>query len=157
MTTLCPMRPERYASYIEAAIPGYARDNVSAGRWPEVGALERSRDDFASLLPQGLATPEHFLYEILDHEGGPAVGCVWVHIEHKHGTTSAYVYDLEIEPAFRRQGHAERVTQALEGIAAAAGASGIGLNVFADNVGAQALYRKLGYVTTNFNMRKALG
>jgi ribosomal protein S18 acetylase RimI-like enzyme len=157
MTTLVPMRPERYASYLESAVAGYAQDNVSAGRWPEVGALERSREDFDSLLPQGLATPEHFLYEILADEGGPAVGCVWVHIERKHGATSAYVYDLEVDPAFRRQGHAERALRALEAIAVAAGAGGIGLNVFADNVGAQALYRKLGYVATNFNMRKALG
>ena len=67
MTTLLPMRPERFASYLEAAIAGYAQDNVSAG------------------------------------------------------------------------------------------ASGIGLNVFAGNTGAQALYRKLGYVTTNFNMSKLLG
>jgi ribosomal protein S18 acetylase RimI-like enzyme len=156
MTTLLPMRPARYAAYLESAITGYAQDNVSAGRWTEVGALERSREDFASLLPQGLATPEHFLYEIMAHEGGPTVGCVWVHIERKFGVVSAYVYDLEIEPAFRRQGHAERALRALEALAVAAGAGGIGLNVFADNVGAQALYRKLDYVTTNFNMRKAL-
>lgn len=156
MTTLLPMRPERYPAYLESAIAGYAQDNVSAGRWPEVGSLERSREDFASLLPQGLATPEHVLYEILSHDGGPTIGSVWVHIERKFGAVSAYVYDLKIEPAFRRQGHAERALQALEAIATAAGAGGIGLNVFADNVGAQALYRKLGYVTTNFNMRKTL-
>ena len=98
VTTLAPMRPERYAAYLEAAIAGYAQDNVSAGCWPEVGALERSREDFDSLLPQGLATPEHFLSEILADEGGPAVGCVWVHIEHKHGAVSAYVYDLVQHP-----------------------------------------------------------
>ena len=157
MTTLLPMRPERFGAFAEEEIAGYAHDNVSAGRWPEIGALERSRDELAELLPQGLATPEHFLYEILAHDGGPTVGSLWVHIERKHGAVSAYVYDIEIEPAFRRQGHAERALQALEGIAAAAGASGVGLNVFADNAGAQALYRKLGYVTTNFNMHKTLG
>lgn len=157
MTTLLTTRPERFAAYLEAAIAGYAQDNVSAGRWPEVGALERSRDDFASLLLQGLATPEPFLYEILAGDGGPTVGSLWAHIERKHGAVSAYVYDFEIAPAFRRQGHAERALQALEALAAAAGAGGIGLNVFAGNTGAQALYRKLGYVTTNFNMSKALG
>ncbi len=157
MTTLMPMRPERYGPYLEAAIVGYAQDNVSAGRWAEVGALERSREDFAGLLPQGLATPHNFLYEILADEGGSTVGCLWVHIERKHGAVSAYLYDLVIEPAFRRQGHAVRALQALEAIAVAAGAVGIGLNVFANNAGAQALYRKLGYLPTNFNMHKRLG
>ena len=66
------------------------------------------------------------------------------------------VYNIEIGAAHRRKGHAFRALQALEAMAVAAGATSIGLNVFAFNTGAQALYRKLGYATTNFNMRKRL-
>ncbi len=156
MTTLAPMRAESFAPYVEAAILGYAQDNVSAGRWPAVGAVERSREDFESLLPQGLATPGNLLYEIFAAEGGPVVGYVWLAMESKHGGVSAFVYDIEIKPAYRRRGHAMRALQALEAIATTAGASGIGLNVFANNDGAQALYRKLGYVATNVGMRKPL-
>jgi ribosomal protein S18 acetylase RimI-like enzyme len=151
-----PMRAGSYAAYVADVIAGYAQDNVSAGRWPETGALERSRADIESLLPQGLATPGMFIYEIIDDEGGPAVGFIWLALEHKHGFVSAYVYDLEIKPEFRRRGHAMRALQALEPIAAAAGATGIGLNVFSHNADAQALYQRLGYVPTNFNMRKSL-
>lgn len=156
VTALRPMRPETYPAYLEAAIAGYARDNVAAGRWPEVGALERSREDFESLLPAGLDTPDHFLFEILEADAGPLVGFVWYAIERKHGSCGAYVYDLEVKAEHRRQGHALRALRALESLAAASGADALGLNVFADNLGAQELYRRLGYVTTNFNMRKSL-
>ena len=155
MTTLIPMRPEYYGPYVEAAIISYAHDNVAAGRWLEAGALKRSRADFEKLLPQGLSTPNHFLYEIVADGSGP-VGFAWLSIERKHGAISAFIYDIEIIPEARRQGHATRALEALESSAAAAGATTIALNVFANNHGAQALYQKLGYAPTNFQMRKPL-
>ena len=157
MTTLRPMRSDTYPAYVEAAIRSYADENVAAGRWPPVGAVERSREDFESLLPRGLDTPDNFLFEVVDGEEGPIVGYVWYALERKHGACGAYIYDLEIKPDHRRAGHAWRALQALELLAAESGASSIGLNVFANNAGAQALYRKLGYVPTNFSMRKPLG
>lgn len=156
MTILLPMRPGSYAAYVEASIAAYADDNVKAGRWAESGAAERSRADFASLLPQGLATPDNFLFEILERQAGTVVGFAWLALERKHAPVTAYVYNIEIEAAHRRRGHAFRALRALEAMAVAAGATSIGLNVFAFNAGAQALYRKLGYATTNFNMRKRL-
>ena len=156
MISLIPMRSENYAPYIKAAIISYASDNVAAGRWLEAGALERSHADFEKLLPQGLSTPNHFLYEIVADGCGP-VGFAWLAIERKHGAVSAFIYDIEIVPGARRQGHASRALEALESKAAAAGASAIALNVFANNHGAQALYQKLGYAPTHFQMRKPLG
>jgi ribosomal protein S18 acetylase RimI-like enzyme len=156
MTCLQTMRAQSYPAYLEAAIHSYAQDNVAARRWEEVGAMERSRADFAALLPQGLATPGHSLYEIVANEGGPVIGHLWLAIERRAGSVSAFVYDLEVRPEHRRQGHAARALQALEPIASSAGASGIALNVFINNEAARALYRQLGYVETNVNMRKAL-
>jgi len=156
MTVLQAMPPEHFPVYAEASIAGYANDNVRAGRWPAVGAVDRARADFGLLLPNGTATTDHYLFEVLEHEGGVVIGVAWLWLDRGHGPVIAYVYDIEIHVGHRRQGHALRALQALEARAAAAGAVSIGLNVFVDNVGAQALYRKLGYATTNFNMRKPL-
>lgn len=156
MTALCAMRAETYPAYVEAAIAGYAEDNVAAGRWPRDGAVERSRQEFASLLPLGLQTPDNLLFEILEDDSGPTVGFVWMALERRHGACRAYVYDLEVLAAYRRVGHAWRALKAVERLAIDAGATSIGLNVFASNLGAQALYRKLGYVPTNLNMYKPL-
>ena len=73
MTALTPMRPERYAAYLEAAIAGYAEDSIACGRWPADKAGELSRADFMALLPQGLATPDNHLFEIVDTEGGSSL------------------------------------------------------------------------------------
>ena len=156
MTILRPMQSDTYPVYVEAAIKGYAEENVAAGRWPEVGAIERSREDFESLLPRGLETPENFLFEILEDENGPITGYVWYALERKHGSCGAYIYDLEVKPEHRRKGHAYRALKALELLAVTSGATSVGLNVFVNNIGARALYQKLGYAPTNFNMRKPL-
>jgi ribosomal protein S18 acetylase RimI-like enzyme len=156
VTTLKPMQATTYPVYLEAAIKGYAEENVASGRWSQSGALERSREDFESLLPQGLDTPDNFLHEILDEDNGPISGYVWFALERKHGACTAYIYDLEVKPEVRRRGIAYRALQVVERLAAAAGATSIGLNVFANNIGAQALYQKLGYAPTNINMRKSL-
>jgi ribosomal protein S18 acetylase RimI-like enzyme len=150
------MQDNTYPAYVEAAIAGYADDNVTSGRWPQAGAIERSREDFESLLPHGLDTPDNFLFEIFEEANGPTVGYVWYKLERKHGSCAAYVYDLEVKLEHRRKRHALNALEALELLAAELGASSIGLNVFAKNAGAQALYQKLGYVPTNFNMRKSL-
>jgi len=151
------MQPEAYPTYLDAAIVGYAEDNVASRRWPEAGAVERSRAEFATLLPLGLATPDNHLFDIRVREGGPVAGFVWLAIERKHDTVSGFVYDLVIKPEYRRQGHATRALAALEALARNRGATSLGLHVFAFNAGAQALYRRLGYEVVSLNMRKLLG
>ncbi|HCM26166.1 MAG TPA: N-acetyltransferase [Treponema sp.] len=157
MTVLAPMRPMAFESYITAAAAAYAEDNVAAGRWPIEGALERSCADLADSLPQGLATPDHYLFEILDGADGPAVGILWFGIVTRHGLRSAFVYDIEIKPEFRRRGHAKRAFEAMEKLVGALGLDSIGLHVFGHNPGAQDLYAKLGYRVTGINMAKKLG
>ena len=157
MTLLTAMRPEFYSHYLQTAVAGYADDNVASGRWPREGALELSRSEFAGLLPQGLATPHNHLFEIKAQANGPTVGSIWFAVEERHGNRKAYVYDVEIKPPWRRQGHATRAFEALEPLVAALGIRSIGLHVFGHNLGAQALYAKLGYGVTGINMVKQLG
>jgi ribosomal protein S18 acetylase RimI-like enzyme len=150
------MSPAAYTDYLQIAVAGYAKDNVDAGRWPEDGALARAQADFDLSLPQGLATPDNYLFEIRSAESGPTIGFIWFALEETHGLRHAFVYDIEINPAHRRQGHAMAALQAIEPRVRELGVTGIGLHVFAHNPGAQALYAKLGYNVTSINMRKNL-
>ena len=156
MTLLRPMPAEAFGAYQQASIIGYAEDKVAVGSWPAAGALERSREEFASLLPQGLATPDNHIFEILAADVGPVVGAIWLAIEHHQGVAGGYIYNVEIHPEHRRRGHALRAFEAIEPLAAALGATNIGLHVFGQNHAAQALYRKLGYQVTGINMRKTI-
>jgi ribosomal protein S18 acetylase RimI-like enzyme len=156
MTVLMPLLPDAFPAFLESSVVGYAQSNLEAGRWSVEGAVERSLADFNLLLPQGLATPDHFIYEIRARALGTVVGHLWMAIETRHGLRSAFVYDLEIAPEFRRQGHARRAFLALETVVAGFGIASIGLHVFSYNVGAQALYESLGYQVTGVNMQKSL-
>jgi ribosomal protein S18 acetylase RimI-like enzyme len=154
VTILVPMRPEIYDVYLAAAVAGYAEDNVASGRWSAEDALRRSRAEFGSLLPRGLATPDNHLYEIKAAAEGPTVGFIWFAVVERHGVRSAFVYDVEVHAEHRRQGHAMRAFAALEPLVGALGLSSIGLHVFGHNPGARALYEKLGYRVTGINMVK---
>lgn len=156
MTMLSSMRPEVFDEYLPAAITGYADDNVLVGRWPAQGAVERSRAEFHSLLPQGLGTPGNHLYEIKASDSGPTVGYLWFAVEEHDGSRGAFVYDVEVKPDHRRQGHARRAFLALEPIVAGLGLSRIGLHVFGHNAAAQALYGRLGYAVIGIQMLKKL-
>ena len=156
MTLLRAMPAEAYGLYLEEEIAAYAQDKVAVGSWAAEGALERSRAEFVALLPQGLATPDNHLYEILAADDGAVVGAIWLAIEREHGTVTGYVYNVGIKPEFQRQGHALRAFQGLELLALELGAASIGLHVFGANAAAQALYRRLGFTVTGINMRKSI-
>ena len=151
------MTPSAFAGYREAAAAGYADDNVASGRWPQDGALQRSYDDFDESLPQGLDTPDNYLYDIINEKAGATVGIIWFAVVVKNGLKSAFVYDVEVKPEFRRHGYARAAFSELEPLVVKLGLSSIGLHVFSSNPGAQALYHSLGYGVTGVNMLKHLG
>jgi RimJ/RimL family protein N-acetyltransferase len=151
-----PMSAAVYANYVEAAVAGYADDNVASGRWPADGALARSRADFDAYLPQGLETPDNYLFEIRGAGKGLTVGSIWFAVREEHGLRTAFVHDVEVKPESRRQGYATAAFRALEPLVRDLGLTSIGLHVFGHNTGAQALYGKLGYEVTGVNMQKRL-
>ena len=160
MTKLVPMQAATFAVYRESSIHAYAEENVVARRWSEESALELAREDFETLLPQGLDTPDNYLYEIQitpdDTNTSTHAGYLWFAVVTKNGVRTGYVYDLEVFLEVRRQGHAERAFEALEPIARELGLASIALHVFAHNPSARTLYAKLGYKVTGHNMLKQL-
>jgi ribosomal protein S18 acetylase RimI-like enzyme len=72
------------------------------------------------------------------------------------GSTEWWVFNVEIDEAHRRRGHARRALELGHRAAAEHGATSIGLNVFGYNTGAQELYAALGYRVTSAQMRKPL-
>lgn len=156
MTILSPMRPQEFESFAHEAIASYANDNAQAGRWPLSTALARARTEFNRLLPQGLETPNHFIYEIEDEAAGESIGFLWFAIVETSDTRYGYVYNIRVKPEFRGRGHARAALDLIEAVAAAHGLSSIALHVFSFNTGAQALYRSTGYGITGMNMLKPL-
>lgn len=156
MTVLSPMTESEFSAYLAMAIPEFARDKVASGQWAAAESLELSRQAYADLLPKGLSTPDNFLFTVRDGATSAGIGMLWFAAQERGGQRIAYVYDVAIHAEHQRQGHASRAFAALEHEVLGRGLSGIALHVFGDNTGAQALYRGLGYETTNINMFKRL-
>lgn len=150
-----PLAEAEYAAWMDDVVPGYAADKVASGAWREDEALEKSREEYHALLPQGRVTPDNHLYSIDDDEGRH-VGVLWIAVQSRGAERIGYVYDLMVWPAHQRRGHAERAMREAEDEARRLGLVGIALHVFGHNKAARALYEKLGYEPTNLNLYKPL-
>ncbi len=156
MTILSPMRQEAYDAFFKSTVTLNAQEHVAAGSWPAESAMERSRAEFESHFPQGLATPHCYFYEIRTAADAQTIGTLCFGVAERGGIRSAIVCHVEIYPQWRRQGHAFRAFQALEPIVTPLGVTNIGLHVFRHNAAAQGLYAKLGYKLFGLNMVKQL-
>jgi len=150
-----PITEAEYEAWLADVVPGFAADKVASGQWREDEALERSRQEYDALLPQGRHTPDNPVYSIDDAEGRH-VGVLWLALQQRGKERIAYVYDLMVWPAQQRKGHAERAMRDAECEARRLGLAGIALHVFGHNTAARSLYGKLGYEPTNLNLYKPI-
>lgn len=153
VSALRAMNQAEYSAWLEYAVPAYAAEKVRSGNWMQAESLDRAHREFESLLPNGLATENHTLFTVLGEPGVP-VGALWMAQSQRLDAPIAYLYNLVVWPEHRRKGYATRALRALEQEVARLGLAGIALHVFGHNTQAQALYRKLGYETTNINLFK---
>jgi len=149
------MTEVQYEAWLPGAIADYAHEHTVTGRWSEEEAEGKSREEFLRLLPQGVATPEQVLWSITRRSDRQPVGVLWIQAMQKPRPV-AFIYNIEIFPAFRHNGYAEQAMRLLEDEARRLGLEGIRLHVFGHNRAARPLYEKLGYVPTNIQMLKRL-
>lgn len=149
---LDPMTAAEFGRYLEPTIRTYAREQVTAGEWAPEEAVARSRSDHLRLLPDGLATPGHFLFTVRDEESNEAVATLWLTLRMRGIQIEAYVYDIEVIESRRHQGYGRATMEACLDKARELGADAVGLHVFGHNTTARALYDSMGFKPTNINM-----
>jgi RimJ/RimL family protein N-acetyltransferase len=149
---LVPMTASEYDSFMENLIREYAADHVRTGQWTAEEGPAKAREETRELLPEGVATPNHYLFTIVGDPTGEKLGAIWLAVEPRGG----FIYDLLILEPYRRRGYAEEAMHRIEDVAREKGVSKISLHVFGDNLGARKLYAKLGYAETNVVMAKSL-
>lgn len=154
MSKLIPMTQSEFDAFLERLVPDYAAVNVRAGYWNEDEALEKSRKQTESLLPDGLHTKNHFLYTIYDDNR--AVGMIWMRAELDRAVKSGFIFDVEIKEEFRGKGYGKQAMLLIEEKARELGIKRMGLHVFAYNDVAKNLYERIGYKISSMNMLKDL-
>jgi len=156
MLALVPMTEAAYAAFLTRAIDDYADSNVEAGFWTRAEALEKSSADFRKLLPEGLATPRHYLRTIVRDADAQRVGEVWFAVKADSAKRAGFIYELFVEEKFRRLGYAHQAMQLVEAEARKLNLAELELHVFGYNHPARGLYEKLGYQVASLNLIKKL-
>ncbi|MGE4611391.1 MAG: GNAT family N-acetyltransferase [Paracoccaceae bacterium] len=153
--SLRKMAEAEFVTWMAYSIDEYAKDKMKALGIDKAEALVLSNESFSHLLSDGFATADNYFFMIL--QDGAVCGWLWFSIKSEWGVTSAFVYDLEIVPKFRRHGIASVAMGLLEAEVKVLGASKIALHVFGQNEGARDLYAKVGYRVTDYSMAKDVG
>ena len=117
--------------------------------------MQESEKAFQHLLPDGLRSKDNYLFSIVGDEGR-SVGYLWFAVQGLENNRHDFVFDFVIFEQYRRRGYGRQAFLALENEVKALGLDDIRLHVFGHNKAARELYRQLGYVETNVNMRKDL-
>ncbi len=151
---LRPMSQEEYVVWRESSERGYAAEIAVSRDLDPDAALAQSAGEFASLLPDGLASPDmHLFTAVVDDE--PA-GIGWFELRQRASGTSAWIYDIRLDGDRRGQGLGRTLLEALHDAARDLGATSMTLNVFGDNPTAIRLYETSGYTVTAQQMRREL-
>lgn len=137
-----PMDQAEFDVFMSDEVEGFAQELAAAGTGIEA-ARERSRTLMDELVPSGLASPGMEFHAA--RVGGDTVGALWL----STAQTMAFVYNIEVRPEQRRRGYGAAIMNAAALHCRDAGHPYLGLNVFAHNPGARALYDKLGYQVTH--------
>ncbi|HSH01225.1 MAG TPA: GNAT family N-acetyltransferase [Anaerolineae bacterium] len=154
-THLIPMTQAEFDRYIAENVAGYAQEHTKTGKWTADEAYDKAQEQYKELLPQGLQSPNNYLFTIIDQDEQP-IGLLWYHINDTTHEKYAFIYDILIYEHARRQGHAQRAFALLEDRLRQENVKSVRLHVFGHNHNAQKLYTKLGYHMTNIHMRKIL-
>jgi RimJ/RimL family protein N-acetyltransferase len=157
MVQLIPMNKADYEQFLEWAVSDYAQEQVRAGTWKQEDAQQLADKAFESLLPEGLASPNQYLYVLVDETLDRHIGFLWYGLRDGEQEKFVALYEIVIFEAYRRQGYGTESLRALERRVRELGVSKIVLHVFGHNEPARALYKKLGYAERNVTMAKELG
>ena len=153
--TLRPLREEEFEAWGETSRREYAADMVANGGMTAEHAANKAERDFLMLLPEGLATPGHWIFVV--EADGRGVGRLWFAERLDGGRTTAFLYDIMIDEEQRGNGYGRAAMLAFEQEAVRRGLTHLSLNVFGGNDRARSLYRSLGYAENAVAMSKTVG
>ena len=135
------MTDAEFDGFLSGNAEEYAGELVATGMSVEAAA-QRSREQMGQLVPAGQQSPGmHFFTAWV---GDAPVGKLWLCTL----DPMAFVYDVVVDEAQRRKGYGAAIMNAGALWSREQGHPVLGLNVFAHNPGARALYDRLGYVVT---------
>jgi ribosomal protein S18 acetylase RimI-like enzyme len=145
--------PDAFSAYLQRNLSRFAIDKATVEGTTVAEALDAARKQIASLLPQGPETPGHIVRRI-EVAGVGLVGEVWWYVNTDRN--EGFLYDIYIEPQFRRHGYGRAALLLVEAQLREVGVRQIWMNVFALNHEALKFYHRLGYQVSTMHLSKLL-
>ena len=164
------MSDEDFENYVKYSIKVYSQGMLDEKEYPNYQAAYESGyreiTNFYATLREGESIHPH---NIIDTEKSVIVGYLaFSHLIYE-GQKIAFIDYIEVFPQFRRQGYAQKAMAIMENKVRADNIKIIDLNVMLHKIGAQKLYKGMGYdyrrprylgpnpeQITRFDMRKVL-
>ena len=151
-----PMTADEFPGWLAAESQGYADDLARDGLTTEQ-ARDASDAAHRRALPLGFDSP-HTALRLLE-SAGSSVGSLWLDTEYGRSPDDrpmAWVFDVHVGETDRGRGHGRALMLLAERECLDVGVRRLGLNAFADNAPANALYTSLGYRTYRHLLHKQL-
>ncbi len=141
-----PMGEGDYAAYRGACVEELARALAESQGLSLDAAAARAAAEQDELLPAGEATPGQRLFVARLAPGGKAVGRAWFgEVPGGEEPGTAFLFHLEVAPAFRGRGLGAALLDGAEARARALGFARMRLYVLSSNAAARALYARAGF------------
>lgn len=138
------MTKSEFDEWRDGVVRAFADEQVAAGNWSSEDALELAIRSNNALLPDGFATPG-MLFLSACRPDGTRVGVLWLSLTHPRGKPGrAFIYDIEIDEAYRGFGYGRALLAAAEDTVCSRGVGALELNVLGDNSRAIRLYEASG-------------
>jgi ribosomal protein S18 acetylase RimI-like enzyme len=150
------MTQAEFEKFLSDAIEEYAQEHVAAGNWHADDAVRLSKEEHDRLLPNGVSSPDQYLYSILNTDTGSNVGLIWFAVRQDGLKRYAFIFNIHLDEDQRGKGYGKQAMLAIEEKVKALSLDTISLHVFGHNQVARALYEKIGYEVTNVLMSKKL-
>jgi ribosomal protein S18 acetylase RimI-like enzyme len=151
---LQPMTEETFQIYLREHEDEYARDRMITDQESFEEALRVTQSQHEALLPQGLQTPGHYFFVVLDENQNKHVGYVWFAC--RPSSPQLSLYHILIKKADRRKGFGRSVLSMIEQRARQNGCQVVWLNVMGHNQGAIDFYHACGYRVAAMHLNKFL-
>jgi len=148
------MNIDQYKLYVAREIPLYAEETAKSQEIEMEVALENSKKSFQSLLPLGLETENHFLFNVVNDEE-KIVGDLWLNLRGEK-KLRIYIYNIVIHEKFRGLGFGKKTMKLVENFAREKNCESVDLHVFGHNKTARGLYESMGFGPLSIVMRKSL-
>src|SRR5829696_9393871 len=91
-----PMSDEEYTEFRQRSEVRYAAEIAASRAESLPEARRQAAEDHERLLPEGVRTPDHYLWTA--YEGAKPVGDLWLHVETKPDGRHAFGYGIEVRP-----------------------------------------------------------